>query len=188
MHSPADHPYCAVFPYDFAKPWVTHQSLQRTDFYRTTENTDAFIEKYRKPAVWDEICYEGNIGIGWGNITAQELVRRFWEAFLRGGHAGHGETFMDENDILWWSHGGILKGESAPRIAFLRRIMEKTPGRFMRLGQGLFDEVVGVSLNSYKSSQTGLRWEGQSLEGPCVCMAMMEEADRFPGRRFRSAM
>ena len=131
--------------YDFAKPWVTHQSLQRVDFYRTTENTDAFIEKYRKPAVWDEICYEGNIGVGWGNISGQELVRRFWEAFLRGGHAGHGETFMDPDDILWWSHGGILKGESAPRIAFLRRIMEETPGRFMRRGMGIFDEVVGVA-------------------------------------------
>ena len=131
--------------YDFSKPWVTHQSLQRTDFYRTTEYTDEFIEKYRKPAVWDEICYEGNIGLGWGNITAQELVRRFWEAFLRGGHAGHGETFMDQNDILWWSHGGILKGESAPRIAFLKRIVEEMPGRFIRRGKGLFDEVVGVS-------------------------------------------
>ena len=30
--------------YDFTKPWVTHQSLQRTDFYRTTEYTDEFME------------------------------------------------------------------------------------------------------------------------------------------------
>ena len=71
--------------YDFSKSWVTHCSLQRTDFYRTTEDTDRFVEKYGKPVVWDEICYEGNIGIGWGNITAEELVRRFWEAFMRGG-------------------------------------------------------------------------------------------------------
>ena len=64
---------------------------------------------------------------------------------MRGGHAGHGETFMDPNDILWWSHGGVLKGESAPRLAFLRKIMAQTPGRFMRVGRGMFDEVVGVS-------------------------------------------
>ena len=134
--------------FDFTRPWVTHASLQRTDFYRTTEYTDEFINKYHKPAVWDEICYEGDIGLGWGNITGQELVRRFWEAFLRGGHAGHGETWLDPNDILWWSHGGALKGESAPRLAFLRRIMEETPGRGLKRGEGIFDEVVGCAVDA----------------------------------------
>ncbi len=134
--------------YDFSRPWVTHQSLQRTDFYKTTEYTDEFIEKYHKPAVWDEICYEGDISLGWGNITAQELVRRFWEAFLRGGHAGHGETYLSEDDILWWSHGGALKGESAPRIAFLKRILEQTPGRGLRKAEGIFDEVVGCAVDA----------------------------------------
>jgi len=134
--------------YDFTRPWVTHLSLQRTDFYRTTEYTDEFMEKYGKPAVWDEICYEGNISLGWGNITGQELVRRFWEAFLRGGHAGHGETFLDEGDILWWSHGGVLKGESAPRLAFLKGILEQTPGRGLRVDKGLFDEVVGCAVDA----------------------------------------
>lgn len=139
--------------YDFSKTWVTHQSLQRVDFYRTTEYTDEFIEKYRKPAVWDEICYEGDISRGWGNITAQELVRRFWEAFLRGGHAGHGETYLDDNDILWWSHGGALKGESAPRLAFLRGILEQTPGRGLRRGEGIFDEVVGCAVDAPEDYQ-----------------------------------
>ena len=139
--------------YDFSKPWVTHQSLQRTDFYRTTEYTDEFIEKYSKPAVWDEICYEGDISLGWGNITARELVRRFWEAFLRGGHAGHGETYLDENEILWWSHGGVLKGESAPRLAFLRRILEETPGRGLRRTEGIFDEVAGGAVDAPEDYQ-----------------------------------
>ncbi|MBR3272495.1 MAG: DUF5060 domain-containing protein [Clostridia bacterium] len=139
--------------YDFSKPWVTHQSLQRTDFYRTTEYTDELIGKYRKPAVWDEICYEGDISLGWGNITARELVRRFWEAFLRGGHAGHGETYLDDRDILWWSHGGVLKGESAPRIAFLRKILEQTPGRGLCRGKGIFDEVVGCAVDAPEDYQ-----------------------------------
>ena len=139
--------------YDFAKPWVTHQSLQRVDFYRTTEYTDEYIGKYRKPAVWDEICYEGNISLGWGNITGQELVRRFWEAFMRGGHAGHGETYLDKNDILWWSHGGVLKGESAPRLAFLKKILEETPGRGLTRGEGIFDEVVGCAVDARSDYQ-----------------------------------
>ena len=139
--------------YDFSRPWVTHQSLQRSDFYKTTEYTDDFLAKYRKPAVWDEICYEGNIDLGWGNITAQELVRRFWEAFLRGGHAGHGETYLSDEEILWWSHGGVLKGESAPRLAFLRKILEETPGRGLRRAEGLFDEVVGCAVDAPEDYQ-----------------------------------
>lgn len=131
--------------YDFSKDWVTHCSLQRVDFYRTTEDTDLFVEKYGKPVVWDEICYEGNIGLGWGNITAEELVRRFWEAFMRGGHCGHGETYMDPEDILWWSHGGVLKGESPARLQFLLDILKDVPGGYLTKGEGMFDEVVGYA-------------------------------------------
>lgn len=131
--------------YDFSKPWVTHCSLQRMDFYLTTETTDQFLEQYKKPVVWDEICYEGNIGLGWGNITAQELVRRCWEAMLRGGHCGHGETYLDPEEILWWSHGGILKGESPARLKFLLDILKEVPGGYLSKGNGIFDELVGYA-------------------------------------------
>ena len=83
--------------------------------------------------------------MGWGNISGQELTRRFWEASLRGGYAGHGETYVDqENDILWWSHGGELHGESPERIKFLHQILCQTPGYGLRQGQGSFDETVAV--------------------------------------------
>ena len=114
--------------YDYAKPWVTHCSIQHS----TVEQTAVWRDKYRKPVVNDECCYEGNIPHGWGNITGQELVRRFWETFLGGGFCGHGETFLDPgdgpgHDILWWSKGGVLHGQSAPRIAFLRKLIEQLP-------------------------------------------------------------
>lgn len=131
--------------YDYSKPWVTHCSLQRLDFYAHCELTEKLISQYHKPAVWDENCYEGNIHVGWGNITAEEMVRRFWESFMRGGHAGHGETYVDDHDILWWSHGGILKGDSAPRLQFLLDILKETPGKYLKEGTGLFDEAVGVA-------------------------------------------
>ena len=83
--------------------------------------------------------------MGWGNISGQELVRRFWEASMRGGYAGHGETYLDpENDILWWSHGGELHGESPARIRFLHGILCQTPGLGLRESEGSFDEVVAV--------------------------------------------
>lgn len=117
-----------ILMYDHGRTWVTHASVQRVDIYRTTEDTDKFREQYRKPVVWDEIGYEGNIQHGWGNIDAKEIVRRFWEAVCRGGYAGHGETFLDPTDILWWSHGGELHGESWKRLKLLYDIMCETPG------------------------------------------------------------
>ena len=35
-----------------------------------------------------------------GNISGEELTRRFWEAACRGGYPGHGETYMNDKDIL----------------------------------------------------------------------------------------
>lgn len=131
--------------YDHSRPWITHCSLQRQDLYRHVEYTDEYRTRWGKPIVWDEISYEGNIDMGWGNISGQELVRRFWEASLRGGYAGHGETFVDEeNDVLWWSHGGELHGESPARIKFLHEILCQTPGLGLRRGEGSFDETVAV--------------------------------------------
>ena len=139
--------------YDYHKAWITHCSMQRQDFYKHVELTDGYLQEYHKPVVWDEICYEGNISMGWGNITGEELVRRFWEAFLRGGQAGHGETFLHPQDILWWSHGGVLHGTSEPRLAFLHKIMQDTPGKYLKKGWSMFDEVTGVDCTEQVGEQ-----------------------------------
>jgi hypothetical protein len=107
--------------YDHGKPWVTHQSIQHSDLDRIQE----WRETYRKPAVIDECKYEGNIERHWGNISAQEMVHRFWWGTVNGAYVGHGETYLHPEDILWWAKGGVLHGESAPRIAFLRRLLEE---------------------------------------------------------------
>ncbi len=114
--------------YDHSRPWITHCSIQRVDLHKTAELTSEWRERYRKPIVLDEIAYEGNINHCWGNISAMELVRRFWEAAVRGGYAGHGETYVHPDDVLWWSHGGELHGESPDRIRFLHDILRQTPG------------------------------------------------------------
>jgi hypothetical protein len=109
--------------YDHGKPWVTHQSIQHSDLGQVA----LWREQYRKPVVVDECCYEGDIWQRWGNISARELVHRFWLGTAQGGYVGHGETYEHPDDILWWSKGGELHGESAPRLAFLRRILEQGP-------------------------------------------------------------
>ncbi|UUZ86409.1 DUF5605 domain-containing protein [Paenibacillus sp. P26] len=113
--------------YDYSRPWITHCSIQRIDVYKTAENTTEWRSQWNKPIVIDECAYEGDIDLGWGNITGQEMVRRFWEGAVRGGYVGHGETYLHPEDILWWSKGGKLYGSSPERIAFLRRIMEEGP-------------------------------------------------------------
>jgi hypothetical protein len=107
--------------YDHAKPWVTHASIQSDDFQKTTE----WLAAYRKPVIFDECKYEGNIPRRWGDIPAQEMVRRHWLGVAQGAYVGHGETYLDPKDVLWWSKGGVLHGQSPPRIAFLRKIMEE---------------------------------------------------------------
>lgn len=131
--------------YDYTRPWITHCSIQRQDLYKTTELVDEYRTRFGKPVVMDEIAYEGNIQFGWGNISAMELVRRFWEATCRGGYAGHGETYLSDDNKLWWSHGGVLHGESEPRFKFLYDIMKQTPGIGLKHYEKCqFDEVVAV--------------------------------------------
>jgi hypothetical protein len=109
--------------YDHSQPWVTHASIQHGDVVRVKEWRDT----YHKPVVIDECGYEGNIEEGWGNFTPQEHARRFWVGAARGGYVGHGETYYNPEEILWWSKGGTLCGHSPQRIAFLRAILEDAP-------------------------------------------------------------
>lgn len=107
--------------YDHKKPWVTHASVQHSELSHVGEWRDA----YNKPVVVDECRYEGNIINNWGNISAHTMVDKFWTGFTNGGYVGHGETYMHPDDVLWWSKGGVLHGDSPDRIAFLKNIMEE---------------------------------------------------------------
>ncbi len=109
--------------YDHGKPWVTHCSIQSGDLGMVRQ----WREDYRKPIVVDECVYEGDVPQGWGNLTAREMVHRFWAGTVGGGYVGHGETYLHPEDILWWSKGGTLHGKSPERIAFLRDILEEGP-------------------------------------------------------------
>lgn len=135
--------------YDHSRPWITHCSIQRQDLYKSSELTCDWRNQYQKPIVLDEIAYEGNISHGWGNISAKELVRRFWEAACRGGYAGHGETYLNKNDILWWSHGGILHGESPERIAFLKDLFSQLPDKKVIPTPALWDEICCTSTDGF---------------------------------------
>lgn len=119
--------------YDHNNPLLTHASIQNEDTYRARD----LRKKFKKPVIYDECRYEGNINWSWGNLTAEELVNKFWRGFTNGGFVGHGETYLTENPVkwgyqsdaeMWWSKGGVLRGESPERIKFLKSIIESAPG------------------------------------------------------------
>ena len=113
--------------YNHNKPWVTHASIQNGSAVEDAGRAVLYRDVYRKPVVFDEVKYEGNIPKRWGNLSAEELVFRFWEGTVAGTYIGHGETYLEPHDILWWSKGGILRGQSPPRLAFLRKVLEDSP-------------------------------------------------------------
>ena len=127
---------CMCF-WDAARPHVTHASLQT----KGLTEIPRWIREYKKPVIIDECCYEGNLPYLWGSISGREMVRRFWRCYASGAYCTHGETFLAGDEILWWARGGVLRGESPRRIAFLREIMESLPGPLVPIDTGLLDQA-----------------------------------------------
>ena len=116
--------------YDYSRPCVTHASLQTYAF----DSAAGWLTAWGKPICFDEVQYEGNLNSRWGNLSEQEMLRRFWLGVIAGCYVTHGETWLDPDKsfdessapTLWWSHGGKLHGSSPARIAFLRKLVEET--------------------------------------------------------------
>ncbi|TWI69697.1 uncharacterized protein DUF4038 [Pseudoduganella lurida] len=113
--------------YNYTQPWVTHASLQQGAAVEDPERAVIYRDVYEKPVVFDEVKYEGNIDRRWGQLTAEEMVLRFWNGAIAGSYVGHSEIFKDTDSRSWLGKGGTLRGRSAPRIAFFRKILEQSP-------------------------------------------------------------
>jgi hypothetical protein len=115
--------------YNHTQPWVTHASLQQGAAVLEPERAMIYRDVYRKPVVFDEVKYEGNASRRWGRLRAEELVLRFWNGTVAGSYVGHGESLNRPGVTggAWLSSGGTLRGESAPRLAFLKKIMDEGP-------------------------------------------------------------
>ena len=125
-HDPHKH-LCSIHNqktfFDHTKPWITHVSVQND----MPDNAPGYIRKYGKPVIFDECRYEGDIPEGWGDITAERLVGNFWKTLVQGAFCGHGETYLNANEELWWSKGGVLVGQSPERLKFFKRVVDAAP-------------------------------------------------------------
>jgi hypothetical protein len=108
-------------------PWITHASIQNGFAVEEAGRAELYRDVYRKPIVYDEVKYEGNIESRWGQLSPEEMVFRFWNATVAGTYCGHGETYKSDDQILWWSKGGVLKGQSPARLTFLKKVIDDAP-------------------------------------------------------------
>lgn len=114
---------CLEF-YDYKDPKISHCSIQ----HEYPRMSSVWRLEFEKPVSVDECCYEGDVGEAWGNISGAEMTHRFWSGVVNGGYVTHGEAYRNDTDTIWWGKGGKLIGDSVPRIAFLREVLEEAPG------------------------------------------------------------
>jgi hypothetical protein len=113
--------------FNHTDPRITHASIQNGSAVADFGRAVLYRDVYRKPIVFDEVKYEGDFDQRWGNLSAEEMVHRFWQGTIAGTYVGHGETYKHPDDLVWWSKGGTLRGKSPERIAFLRKVLDDAP-------------------------------------------------------------
>ena len=114
--------------YNNTKPWVTHASIQNGSAVEDNGRAELYRDVYRKPVVYDEVKYEGNIARRWGQLSGEEMVFRFWEATVAGTYVTHGETFIESRTI---SRGRRKAANSMARVPrgwrFWKRCLAESP-------------------------------------------------------------
>lgn len=121
-------PFGDVFP---NREWLSHVSYQHPDTYTFLLELK---NKYKKPVINDEYQYEGNVQDDWGNSSAETTLMRHWLSVMAGGYGTHGEVFVIDGNKkdLFWSYGGTMVGESAPRLRYMKQIVETCPFQEMK--------------------------------------------------------
>ena len=116
-------PFGIIYP---DRDWLTHVSYQHPDTYTLLLELK---QAYKKPVINDEYQYEGNVQDDWGNSPPELVVERHWKSLMAGGYATHGEAFVRDGNKkdIFWSYGGIMTGESAERLRYLKAIAETLP-------------------------------------------------------------
>jgi len=135
--------------YNNTKPWVTHASIQNGSAVEDAGRAELYRDVYRKPVVYDEVKYEGNIARRWGQLSGEEMTFRFWEATVAGTYVTHGETLSSPDHISWTSEGGRLHGESPARLAFLSKVLAEGPAEGIDPIDKWQDSNMGGQLGEY---------------------------------------
>ncbi|MCJ7544756.1 MAG: DUF5060 domain-containing protein [Phycisphaerae bacterium] len=165
--------------YNCTLPWVTHASLQIGSAVADFGRAELLRDAYRKPVIYDEVKYEGALGKRWGNLTAEELVCRFWFGTIGGTYVTHGEVVGSSRATpAWTGLGGELRGQSPPRLAFLRAVLDGAPGPIEPIDKWQDLRTAGVAGKYY------LVYFGR--EAPTEWAFELPEAGLTEGQTFRA--
>lgn len=94
-----------------------------------------------------------------------------------GAYVTHGETFLDENDVLWWAKGGKLKGESPKRIAFLKEILYDLPSYLTPWDEPIWEDFSNATEEKKDGNQEDPFFQlMNSLEGENLEIIQMKSA------------
>ncbi|CAN5426141.1 DUF5605 domain-containing protein [soil metagenome] len=168
-------------PYDNARPWVTHASIQDGAAVMDDARAEIYRGVWRKPVIFDEVRYEGDLDKRWGNLKPEELVERFWHGLVAGTYVGHGETYDvagAQASGTWTARGGRLQGRSAPRLAFLKSVMAAGPSPGFEPIDRTWDQHLGGQAGVYY-----LRYFGETSPSEWA-VALPKDALKG-GERFR---
>jgi hypothetical protein len=168
-------------PYDNGRPWVSHASLQHGAAVMDDSRAEIFRGVWRKPVIFDEVRYEGDLDKRWGDLKPEALVERFWHGAVAGTYVGHGETYDIDGkgaSQSWTARGGRLRGTSAPRLAFLKAVMEAGPTPGIEPIDASWDQHLGGKAGTYY-----LRYFGETA--PTEWEVALPKDGLKGGERFR---
>jgi hypothetical protein len=162
--------------YDNGRAWISHASIQNGAAVLDDTRAEILRSVWKKPVIYDEVRYEGDIDKRWGDLKPEGMVERFWHGLVAGTYVGHGEIY--KGDDGWTAKGGKLHGESTPRLAFLKAVMEAGPKPGFEPIDKWWDQHLGGQLGSYY-----LRYFGEAA--PTEWAVALPKDDLKGGERFR---
>lgn len=151
--------------YPYWLPEITHASIQDQAPVDCQQGAATVRNIYKKPVIFDEVCYEGNMDNRWGSLSGEEMLYRMWTGLMGGTYVSHSECYMDSPTDYWKDFlavGGEFQGESWKRIGFMRRILEAMPNP-LQLCDGSWDRCTSTAgenyLMLYLGKEVKTEWE-----------------------------
>lgn len=151
---------------NYTLPYFTHASIQDQGPLVAFEGAATVRNIYQKPILFDEVCYEGDLGSRWAQLSGEEMVDRIWMGLIGGAYVTHGECFGTGSDhytgYAFLATGGKFKGTAPARVKFMLSILNSLPAT-LRLADRSWDPYMasggkGVYLR-YFSTEAPQEWQ-----------------------------
>ncbi len=170
---------------NYTLPCFTHVSIQDQGPLVAFEGPATLRNIYRKPVIFDEVCYEGDHESRWAQLTGEEMLDRIWTGLIGGTYVTHGECFCVQPGFYtgysFLATGGKFKGTCPQRIKFTLSLLNAMPSP-IRLADPSWDVNTascgkGIYLR-YFGKETPSEWHFE-LPVKNGCFGKLQEGTRF---------